>query len=772
MNKKAIYEYISSKPKKPVHVREIARVLRIDKETAKKALAELVSEGRLIRTRRKTYGLPEKMNLLVGPVQVHNDGYGFVLAEEGDDLYIPPSRMFGAWPMDKVAARRLPQKNKEKPSGEIIRIIERARRKLVGTLEFSRGYAILRPDDKRYSARLLLSPKGLAGLEEGARIVVNVIYPEESGEKEPYGEFAEYLGDGYTPETEIKAVIHNFDLREGFPKQVTEAAAAIKTKIAAATLRARQDFRELNVFTIDGADAKDFDDAIHLSRLPGGGYQVGVHIADVAHYVKEGSLIDEEARARATSVYLPGKVLPMLPEQLSNGVCSLLPGADRLTISVLLDYDSDWELQKYRIVNGVIRSKARFTYAQVEDFLTGGELPEEYRWLQEDIASLYTFTRALKERRLQAGALDFDTREVKVNIDEDGNLHLLPLRQTAARSLIEELMLLANRTVAHHLSEKGIPALFRVHEDPLADRYKNLVEALNRLGYNLPMGQPDKRAMQRVLQSSKGKPEGKAVSLLMLRSMSLARYDSENLGHFGLAFEDYLHFTSPIRRYPDLVVQRVLKEAIKGKIGPRKKKDWLARFPELAQHTSERERAAEKAERDLTKYFQVKWAEEHLGEVFEGTVSGVTNFGLFVAIKNGVEGLLSMSSLDDDYYDFNDASMELTGRHKGKKWRLGDAIKVRIERATPALRQIDFLLEEDTVKQNETGKRAKRANAKSKKPSQARVLSGPPEEKSQNGRPVRLTASKVYFGEWSGEAAQNQDKKAPKSAKRRKKRSS
>ncbi|WP_457636815.1 ribonuclease R [Oceanithermus sp.] len=762
MSKDLIYEYIKAKPKKPVHLREVVRALGIGKQEARQALEELVSAGRLIRTRRKTYGLPEKMDLVVGPVQVHPDGYGFVLVEEGDDLFIPPARMAGAWPGDRVVARKLPRKDRGRTSGEIIRIVERARKTLVGTLEFSRGYAMLRPDDKRYQRRLLLLPGGLEDLREGARIVVEIQYPEETGEPEPFGVFREYLGQGRTPETELKAVIHNFGLREEFPPEVLEEAGKIRERIPVQTLCKRTDFRQKNVFTIDGSDAKDFDDAIHIEKLDNGHWRVGVHIADVAHYVRPGSALDREAYARATSVYLPGKVLPMLPEKLSNGVCSLVPGKDRLVLSVLLELDEQARVVSYEFAEGVIRSQARLTYDQVESFLRGGELPREARFLADDLRRLHELTQKLKRRRLEKGSLDFQTTEVKVDVDDEGNLHLLPVREAEARSLIEELMLLANRTVAAHLDERGVPALYRVHDDPVADRYKTLVEALNRLGYDLPMGGPDQRSMQRVLEASRGRPEGQAISMLLLRSMSLARYAAENLGHFGLAFDNYLHFTSPIRRYPDLVVHRVLKDLLNKKLGSRKKASLAERFPEMAEHVSERERAAEKAERDLTKYYQVKWAEEHLGEVFTGTVSGVTSFGLFFALENGVEGLLPLSALEDDYYEFHPEALELVGKHTKKRWRLGNTARVRIERATPALRQIDLALEEEEVK-SEKKQVGKQGSGKKGKP---RVLAGPPEEKTRRDRPVRLTASKVYFHEWEGEVQEKQDSEERETSKK------
>jgi len=772
MIKDQVFEYIKSNPKKPYHLKEVARGLGLSKEEAKQALEELVAEGYLVRTRRKTYGLPEKMDLIVGKVQIHPHGYGFVLSD-GGDLYIPPGKLAGAWPLDGVVARRLPSKPGAKVFGEIIRIVERARKKIVGTLEFSRGYALLRPDDKRVPGRLLLSPEGLQDLREGARIAVTVHYPEDTGEKEIFGVLHEHLGQGETPETEIRAVIQNFDLKEEFPQEVLQEAARIAGDIPDQEVAARVDFRNVPVFTVDGDDAKDFDDAIHLQKLSDERFLIGIHIADVDHYVPEGSAMDREAFDRATSVYLPGRVLPMLPDSISNGVCSLVPGEDRLTLSVIVEIGADGEVFDYKIVPGIIRSAARFTYTQVENLLLGGQFPEETRFLEGDIHELYRLTRNLKSKRLEAGALDFNTREVKVDFDEEGNLHLLPVNESEARSLIEELMLLANRIVARHLDERGVPSLYRVHEDPVNERYKLLVESLNRLGYSLPANTPDVSAMQSVLAAARGKPEEQAVSLLVLRSMSLARYAPENLGHFGLAFKDYLHFTSPIRRYPDLVVHRVVKQLLSGGgVSERKRSLWNESFPHIAAHASEKERAAEKAERDLSKYFQTKWAESQIGRVFEGVVSGVTGFGLFVAIENGVEGLLPLSYLSDDYYQFIPEGMELVGRASGRRWRIGDKVRVRIERAIPALRQIDLAIEEESMSTSEKKTKRKESAAsvtkKKRGAKSPRVLSGPPQEKARNDRPPRLTAQKVYFGEWVGEK-ESEGKQKEKRSRRRKK---
>ncbi|KHG66262.1 ribonuclease R [Thermus sp. 2.9] len=729
---------------KPHRLEEILRRFGLEKREAKAYLKALVREG-LLEKRGSQYFLPPKV---VGPISLHRDGYGFVRLPE-KDLFIPPGYTLDAWPEDVVEARLMPPGRDGRPFGVVERVIKRARDRVVGTLDFRRGYAVLVPDEPGLP-ELRLLPEGLEGLKRGSRIVAQVHY-----EKRPYGTFLEYLGEGDAPETETEAVIAKYGLRAEFPEEVLKEAEAIPLEIPEAELERRQDFRALRVFTIDGVDAKDFDDAIHIERLPRG-YRVGVHIADVSHYVKEGSALDQEAFLRGTSVYLPGRVLPMLPERLSNGVCSLRPGEDRLTLSVLFDLTEDLKVRRVRFAEGVIRSVARLTYTEVEAFAEGFGLPEAHAFLAEDLRLLLDLTGRLREKRLAAGALDFSFPEVKVEV-EAGTPHLIPQEEPRARSLIEELMLLANQAVAEHLVKKGLPGLFRVHEEPLEEAYGKLRLALARLGYALPEG-VSSQALQRALLQAKGRPEEPVVANLVLRSLRLARYAAENLGHFGLAMEHYLHFTSPIRRYPDLVVHRVLKAALRRTLTPARKARWLETFPAIAEHASEMERKAEAAERELTKYYMAKWAELHVGERFLGKVTGVANFGAFVMLKNGVEGLVRLEALGP--YTYSEEALALVGP-KGKRIRLGDEMEVVIAAANPRLRQIDLLpyREEEAPKKGAMGKEV-----------DMRKVVGPPKEKARDTRPERATVETVYFGEWApkeGREARPLDSRARRRRRRR-----
>ena len=699
---------------RPVHVRDLERTFTrqaLERLGGWRAIGDqleaLVELGQVIRTRKKTYGLPEAMSLVRGRFQASAAGFGFVIPDSGgDDFYIPPDRTMEAWNGDIVLVRmdgrgdtrdgrggRRGQRGDGNPRATVVRVVQRAYSQLVGTLEFSHGHPILKPDDHRARHRILLLPEGLEELEAGARVVTELFWPENTGEDEVFGQIMRVLGAEDDPETETEAVIVKYGLRGEFPEEVLAQAAAIPAEIPEAALEGRLDLREFNIFTVDGRDAKDFDDAIHIQPTPDGTFVVGVHIADVSHYVREGTPLDAEAYARATSVYLPGRVLPMLPEHLSNGVCSLVPGQDRLTMTALVELSAEGDILNVQLAPSVIHSKARLTYDEVQAYSEAtATLPEEARHLEGDLHLLLKITSKLRQKRLREGSLDFKLREVKVDVGPDGRMELIPIREETARGMIEDLMLLANKVVARYLLERDIPTLFRIHEEPTLQKFQDVSGAIGRLGYAFPGGEPTPQAYQAVLKQVRGTGREGVVNTLLLRSMQQAKYSGENLGHFGLAFDDYLHFTSPIRRYPDLVVHRTLRGVLAGewKAGNRTVAQFQARLPAMGEHTSERERAAAEAERDLTKYYQCKWAQEHVGESFTGNVSGVVSSGLYVALENGVEGKLHISHLDDDYYVFIEDAQILRGRSGGRNFRLGDSLEVTISAVKPLARQIDF----------------------------------------------------------------------------------
>ncbi|GGO19081.1 ribonuclease R [Deinococcus humi] len=709
---------------RPVHVRDLERTFtrqainRIGGWRELEALLDaLVEEGQVIRTRKKTYGLPEAMSLVRGRFQASAAGFGFVIPDSGgEDFYVPAEQTLEAWNGDIVLVRmegrgdtgrgeggrggpRRGQKGDGSPRASVVRIVQRAYKQLVGTLEYNHGHPILRPDDHRARHRILVLPEGIEELAAGARVVTELFWPENTGEDEVFGQVTRVLGAEDDPETETEAVIVKFGLRGEFPDEVTAQASTIPTEIPAAALRGRLDLREYNIFTVDGRDAKDFDDAIHIQPTPEGNFVVGVHIADVSHYVQEGSPLDEEAYARATSVYLPGRVLPMLPEHLSNGVCSLVPYQDRLTLTALIELSAEGDILDVKIAPSVINSKARLTYDEVQAYSEAtATLPEAARNLEGDLHLLLKITTKLRQKRLREGSLDFKLREVKVDVGKDGRMELIPIREETARGMIEDLMLLANKVVAHFLIQREIPALFRIHEEPTLQRFQDVTAAIGRLGFAFPGGEPTPQAYQAVLKEVRGTNRESVVNTLLLRSMQQAKYAGENLGHFGLAFDEYLHFTSPIRRYPDLLVHRVIKGILSGELraGNREVAQLQGRLPGMGDHTSERERTASEAERDLTKYYQAKWAQEHLGESFPGNVSGVVASGLYVMLDNGVEGKLHISNLDDDYYVYLEDAQMLRGRSRGKSYRLGDTVTVTVSSVKPLARQTDFTLADPT----------------------------------------------------------------------------
>ncbi|MCY1702059.1 ribonuclease R [Deinococcus sp. SL84] len=703
---------------RPIHVRDLEKSFTRQKarlvgswRDIEGVLEDLTRSGLVVRTRKKTYGLPGAMNLVRGRFQAAAAGFGFVVPDSGrEDYYVPAESTLEAWNGDTVLVRpeghgprggnsgRRGSRFDGNPQATVVRIVQRHYSQLVGTLEYSHGYPILKADDFRARHRILLLSEGLEELEAGARVVVDLYWPEDTGEDEVFGQISRVLGEEDDPETETEAVMVKYGLRGEFPPEVLSEAGRIPAEIPESALRGRLDLRELNTFTVDGRDAKDFDDAIHIQPTEAGTFLVGVHIADVSHYVRAGSELDGEAYARATSVYLPGRVLPMLPEHLSNGVCSLVPNEDRLTMSALVELSADAEILNVEIGPSVIHSKARLTYDEVQAYSEGtSPMPEHARHLEGDLHLLLKVTTKLRQKRLREGSLDFKMREVKVDVDEDGRMELIPLREETARGMIEDLMLLANKAVAHFLLERNVPTLFRIHEEPTLQRFQDVSQAIGRLGLAFPGGEPTPQAYQEVLKQVRGTPRESVVNTLLLRSMQQAKYAGENLGHFGLAFDEYLHFTSPIRRYPDLMVHRVLRGVLSGELRPASREvDQLrSALPSMGEHTSDRERNAAEAERDLTKYYQAKWAQEHQGLSFMGSVSGVVASGLFVALDNGVEGKLHISNLDDDYYIYLEDAQMLKGRSTGRTFRLGDALAVTISEVKPLARQIDFTVPEE-----------------------------------------------------------------------------
>jgi ribonuclease R len=701
MNEQEILAFMREQAYHPMTVTELEEAFRITDADGFKELVKtlniLEEKGEIIRTRTNRYGVPEKMNLIRGKLQSHPKGFGFVLPDTpGEpDIYINPHDMSGAMHGDIVLARVENQTAGNRREGRIIRIVERGITEIVGTYQDETHYGFVIPDDKRIGREIFIPKTASAGAVDGHKVVVKIVrYPE--GRSNPEGEVIEILGHKNDPGVDILSIIRKYGLPEEFPLDVISQAQAVPDEISPGELKGRRDLRDRMMVTIDGADAKDLDDAVSLERLPNGNYLLGVHIADVSYYVREHSPIDQEAYRRGTSVYLVDRVIPMIPHRLSNGICSLNPKVDRLTISCDMEMDKDANVVNYDIYLSVIRTNERMTYADVRSILEDKDpvLIEKYKELVPMFQLMEELCRKRRSRRMQRGAIDFDFREAKIYVNEEGTPTEIGFRvRSIAEMIIEEFMLAANETVAEHFHWLKRPFIYRVHEEPNPEKLMAFMEFVTNFGYSV-RGKGNTvhpRALQQLLEEVKGTPEEVIISTVMLRSMKQARYDAESLGHFGLATDFYTHFTSPIRRYPDLIVHRLIREWIEqGEMSEERASYWAEILPGIAEHTSQRERIAVEAERETDDLKKAQFMLERIGEEFEGVISGVTSFGIFVELPNTIEGLVHVSYLTDDYYHYHEKMYALVGERTGKQFRIGDVVQVRVSNVNVDERAIDF----------------------------------------------------------------------------------
>jgi len=699
--KQRIVEFMKQAAYKPLLFDELAVVLdvpREDRELFRSVLDELEAEGRIFKTKKNRYGIPERMNLVVGRLQGNEKGYAFVIPDDENikDVFISVDDMNGAMHNDRVVARiNRGMTAARRAEGEIIKILERANNFVVGTFESSKGFGFVVPDNTKLSSDIFIPSNETNNAQTGQKVVVEITrWPEKR--RSPEGRIVEILGYKDEPGTDIISIIKAYNLREDFPEEVISQAEAIPETVTEESLKGRRDLRNLRTVTIDGEDAKDLDDAISIQRLDGGLFRLGVHIADVSYYVREGTPLDREALKRGTSVYLVDRVIPMLPKKLSNGICSLNPQVDRLTFSVMMDIDSNGKVVNYEIFESVIRTCERMTYTNVYKILVENdeELKERYRYLLDDFKAMEELALILRRKRMERGAIDFDFPEVKIILDDMGRpVDVKRYEITIANKIIEEFMLVCNETVAEHFFWLDSPFVYRIHEDPDTEKIEALNEFVYNLGYHIKgVNKIHPRALQELLDKAKGTKEERIISTVMLRSLQKARYSHQNLGHFGLATKYYCHFTSPIRRYPDLIIHRIMKEVLKGEMKGKREEALKERLPEISRLCSERERAAEEAERETEDLKKVEYMKNHEGEVFEGIISGVTSFGMFVELENTVEGLVRMSSMEDDYYIFNEKLYCIVGERTRKVYRIGDTVKVILTNADLVARKIDFVL--------------------------------------------------------------------------------
>ncbi len=709
---KQLAELIKSKIAKPILLRELMRQLRLKPEARrniKRVLNELVLKGEVIKTRGNRFGLPEKMELETGTLQAHPQGYGFVIPEKPGrtDVYISAKGRLDAMDGDKVVARIASPAGRKKPAGKregvIIRILERAHTKVVGTYDIPEartgGVGFVTPSNTRLAQDVIISPENAGGARPGAIVSAQIIaYPMRG--RPPEGRIIRVIGEPGQPGIESELIIEEYELPVEFSPAVLQEASDIPQQVTAAMCRGRRDLRALPTVTIDGEKARDFDDAISIEKIKTG-YRLWVHIADVAHYVKENTLLDQEAYQRGTSVYLPDRAIPMLPTPLSNGICSLNPDVDRLTLTAEMDISPAGNILAYDIYESVIKSAERMTYTAVREILVDRDPAQRKRYarLLREFGLMDELMEILRARRIKRGSIDFDLPEPQIVLDLQGRLtDIIRAERNRAHQIVEEFMLAANETIAAHVEEMEVPFIYRIHEEPDEDKITDLADFLSSLGISFPVEKKLKSSyLQKAINQVKGTPEEVLVNTVVLRSMKQARYSPENVGHFGLAAKSYTHFTSPIRRYPDLIVHRVLKAGLRGAL---KKPEVIERLdetlPEAAAHCSLRERTAMEAERDVVTMLKLDFMKDKLGETFDGIITGAAQFGFFVQLTGlFVEGMVHISTLIDDYYHYEEKKHCLRGERTKRVYRIGDRVRVRLDKVDRDRKRIDFSLSKE-----------------------------------------------------------------------------
>ncbi|MCM3178888.1 ribonuclease R [Cytobacillus horneckiae] len=696
-----LLNYMKDEAYKPLTVQEMEEAFGIEDSSQfkdfVKALVLMEERGLVVRTRSNRYGLPEKMNLIRGKLSGHAKGFAFVIPDEPgmDDIFIPPNETNNAMHGDIVLARVSSESSGQRREGTVVRILERGVQQIVGTYTESKHFGFVIPDDKKFASDIFIPKAASKGAVEGHKVVVKLTtYPE--GRKSAEGEVTEILGHKNDPGVDILSIIHKHGLPMEFPSDVLDQAEQTPEQISEKEIEDRRDLRNQTIVTIDGADAKDLDDAVTVTKLENGNYKLGVHIADVTYYVQENSAIDAEAADRATSVYLVDRVIPMIPHRLSNGICSLNPKVDRLTLSCEMEITSEGEVVNHEIFQSVIKTTERMTYSDVNKILEDKdeELIERYKALVPMFQLMEELAQVLRTKRMHRGAIDFDFKEAKVLVDQDGAPQDVVIRErSVAEKLIEEFMLAANETVAEHFHWMDVPFIYRIHEDPKEDKLRRFFEFITNFGY-IVKGTANAihpRALQEIIEEVQGKPEEMVISTVMLRSMQQAKYDPESLGHFGLSTEFYTHFTSPIRRYPDLIVHRLIRTyLIEGKLDSATQEKWDSILPDIADHSSNMERRAVDAERETDELKKAEYMMDKIGVEYDGIISSVTNFGMFVELPNTIEGLIHVSYMTDDYYRYEERQLAMIGERTGNVFRIGDEITVRVINVNKDERSIDF----------------------------------------------------------------------------------
>ncbi|MDD5969206.1 ribonuclease R [Anaerostipes sp. 992a] len=706
--KKIVYNIIQDDVYQPLKLKEFSYLLQVpprDREQLKQILDELVAEGKISITKKGKYTKLEK-GLVRGIFESNARGFGFVTVEgEEEDYFIPENAVGDAMYHDVVLMQVVvpyaePGKRKE---GKVIKVLERGITQVVGTFQKSRNFGFVVPDNQRFEKDIFLSKSESKNLSEGHKVVVKIIDYGGDG-KNPEGKVLEVLGHANDPRVDVLSVIKAYDVPLEFPQEVMQQVKRVNDEVLEREKAGRMDIRGWQTVTIDGEDAKDLDDAITLTRQDGG-YQLGVHIADVSHYVTEGSALDQEALKRGTSIYLIDRVIPMLPHKLSNGICSLNAGVDRLALSCIMDIDAKGRIIGHKIAETVVRVDERMSYTSVAKILEEQD-PEEIK-RYENLVPMFQLMKELsdilRQHRHERGSIDFDFPESKLILDEDGRpLEIYPYDRNCATKIIEDFMLAANETIAEDFFWQELPFVYRTHESPDPDKIQKLAVFIQNFGYFLKNSSKDHihpKEIQKLLNKIEGTEEEALISRLALRSMKQARYTTTNIGHFGLSAKYYCHFTSPIRRYPDLQIHRIIKENLHGNLQKKRVKHYEQILPKVAEISSKTERRAEEMEREVVKMKKVEYMEQHLGEIFVGVISGITTWGIYVELPNTIEGMIRVADMIDDYYNYDERSYSMVGEMTGRTFELGMRVAVRVKETNRMLRTIDFELYDEDMEE-------------------------------------------------------------------------
>jgi len=698
-----ILDLLHRRPGKSFKSRDISRALKVSKQDYhlfREALQSLIKQRKIVRLRNKRFTLPSSLQKRHGTLEITKKGFGFVTDQTGgEDIFIPAQYLHTAFDGDQVEVQLFAVSRGKSKEGQISNVLKRAHKTFVGIYHHSEYYGFVVPDNPKVYRDFYVAPQNTLGATQGQKVVIEFI-KWDSASLSPEGRIVEILGFPDEPGVDILSLMKGFELPTKFPQKVLDEAERLDFQITPQLLKDRLDLREEETFTIDPADAKDFDDAVSLKKLKNGNYSLSVHIADVSNFIAEGSIIDKEALTRGLSIYLVDRVIPMLPEKLSTNLCSLQPNQPKLTISCIMEINHKGERINYSIAPSIIISKRRFTYEEAQSIIEDSDSSDPLAGILRDMRNL---SQLFRKNRLNHGSIDFETPEVRFLLNEAGKpTEIIPIKRLESHQLIEEFMLMANKTIAEHIQiisnkKKKLPFIYRIHEKPDNDKVTNFEEFLKALGFQVKIPRNiNPKSFQEIMNKVLGTKDDVLIKEVALRTMMKANYSNKNVGHFGLAFLYYTHFTSPIRRYPDLTVHRLLNE-YKSPVSNRRVKILEKYLKKIGEICSERERLALEAERESIKIKQIEWIANYIGETFDGLISGVTSNGLFVEITPYlIEGFIKIENMDDDYYLYDEKTYSLTGREFGKIFRLGNEVRIAVQEVNLELNQVDFLLISNT----------------------------------------------------------------------------